>query len=316
VATFNVENLAPSDGAAKFNTLAGMIVNNLKAPDIVALEEIQDNSGATNDGTVDATTTYNTLIAAISAAGGPTYQFRQIDPVNNRDGGEPGGNIRQGFLFRTDRGLSFTAQPGGTSLAATTVISSGVDTHLSFSPGRIAPTNGAFANSRKPLAGEFVFKGHKLFVIANHFNSKGGDQPLYGRFQPPARSSETQRQKQAQIVHNFVKSILAADPDAAVVVLGDLNDFEFSDTVTTLSAGVLHDLITTLPQSERYTYVFEGNSQAIDHILLSDYLQVRPFDYDVVHVNSEFATQASDHEPQVVRLSFGDVRLLLPMVRR
>ena len=30
---------------------------------------------------------------------------------------------------------------------------------------------------------------------------------------------------------------------AAVVVLGDLNDFEFSDTVTTLSAGVLHDLI-------------------------------------------------------------------------
>jgi hypothetical protein len=294
-----------------------MIVHNLQAPDIVALEEVQDNNGPTNDGTVDASTTYNTLIAAITAAGGPSYQFRQINPVNNQDGGEPGGNIRQGFLFRIDRGLSFTDRPGGSALAATAVISSGVDTHLSFSPGRIDPTNSAFnspSGSRKPLAGEFVFNGHKLFVIANHFNSKGGDQPLYGRFQPPARSSEDQRHKQAQIVHNFVKSILAADPDAAVVVLGDLNDFEFSDTVTTLSAGVLHDLIETLPQSERYTYVFEGNSQAIDHILLSDYLKVRPFAYDVVHVNSEFAIQASDHEPQVVRLAFGDVRISLPLM--
>ena len=316
VATFNVENLDPADGPAKFNALAAVIVNNLQAPDIVALEEVQDNNGATNDGTVDATSTYTTLIAAVTAAGGPTYQFRQIDPVNGQDGGEPGGNIRQGFLFRVDRGLSFADRPGGTALAATTVISSGVDTHLAFSPGRIEPTNSAFANSRKPLAGEFVFNGHTLFVIANHFNSKGGDQPLFGRFQPPARSSETQRHQQAQIVHDFVQSILIADPDAAVVALGDLNDFEFSDTVTTLSAGVLHDLLATLPQSERYTYVFEGNSQSLDHILLSNYLKVRPFAYDVVHVNSEFATQVSDHDPQVVRLSFGPVQISLPLVRR
>jgi predicted extracellular nuclease len=317
IATFNVENLDPADGPTKFNTLAGMIVNNLKAPDIVALEEVQDNNGATNDGTVDATSTYNTLIAAITAAGGPTYQFRQINPVNDQDGGEPGGNIRQGFLFRVDRGLSFIDRPGGTSLAATTVISSGVDTRLSFSPGRIDPTNSAFASSRKPLAGEFTFDGHKLFVIANHFNSKGGDQPLYGRFQPPTRGSETQRHQQAQIVHDFVQSILTADPSADVVVLGDLNDFEFSDTVTMLKAGVLHALIETLPQSERYTYVFEGNSQAIDHILLSNHLfNSRPFAYDVVHVNSEFAIQASDHEPQVVRLTLGSVPIYLPVVRR
>ncbi len=316
VATFNVENLDPGDGATKFAELAGVIVNNLKAPDLVALEEIQDNNGPTNDGTVDATTTYNTLIAAITAAGGPTYQFRQIDPLNGQDGGEPGGNIRLGFLFRVDRGLNFTDRPGGTALAATTVISSGVDTRLAFSPGRIDPTNIAFNNSRKPLAGEFVFNGHKLFVIANHFNSKGGDQPLYGRSQPPARSSETQRHQQAQIVHDFVQSILAVDPGAAVVVLGDLNDFEFSDTLTTLSAGVLHTLIATLPQSERYTYVFEGNSQALDHILLSNYLKIRPFAYDIVHVNSEFVSQVSDHDPQVVRLSFGDVLISLPLVRR
>jgi predicted extracellular nuclease len=317
IATFNVENLDPADGPTKFNKLAGLIVNNLKAPDIVALEEVQDNNGPTDDGTVDATTTYNTLIAAISAAGGPAYQFRQIDPVNDQDGGEPGGNIRQGFLFRTDRGLSFVDLPGGTSLAATAVISSGADAHLSLSPGRIAPTNSAFTGSRKPLAGQFVFNGHKLFVIANHFNSKGGDQPLYGHFQPPTRSSETQRHQQAQVVHAFVQSILTADPQADVVVLGDLNDFEFSDTVTILKAGALHGLIETLPPDERYTYVFEGNSQAIDHILLSNHLfSSRPFIYDVVHVNSEFAIQASDHEPQVVRIALDIPPIYLPLISK
>src|ERR1700712_3551546 len=43
VATFNVENLAPSDPQTKYDRLAGQIVHNLAAPDLVALEEIQDN---------------------------------------------------------------------------------------------------------------------------------------------------------------------------------------------------------------------------------------------------------------------------------
>src|SRR5207249_11574656 len=65
----------------------------------------------------------------------------------------------------------------------------------------------------------------------------------------------------------------------------------------------LHALIETLEESERYTYVFDGNSQVLDHILFSDNLFTHfQFEYDVVHVNSEFPDQASDHEPQVVRL--------------
>jgi predicted extracellular nuclease len=55
-----------------------------------------------------------------------------------------------------------------------------------------------------------------------------------------------------------------------------------------------------LPRDERYSYVFEGNSQALDHVLTSG----RMFpDYDIVHVNAEFHAQASDHDPQVVRLT-------------
>jgi predicted extracellular nuclease len=302
IATFNVENLDPGDGAAKFNLLAGLIVNNLKSPDILSIEEIQDNNGATNDPVVDATTTWNTLVTAIQAAGGPTYQFRQINPVDDQDGGEPGGNIRVGFLFRTDRGVAFVDRPGGTSTGATSVTGTGLSTQLTFSPGRIDPTNPAFNASRKPLAGEFTFKGDKVFVIANHWNSKGGDQPLFGRFQPPTLSSEVQRVQQATVVKNFVGTILAADPNANTVVLGDLNDFEFSNPLNTLENTSLKTLIETLPQAERYSYVYDGNSQALDHIVVSNAIFARPFTYDSVHLNAEFAVRASDHDPQVARL--------------
>ncbi|HVD31175.1 MAG TPA: Ig-like domain-containing protein [Methylomirabilota bacterium] len=305
VATFNVENLDPGDGGAKFNTLAALIVNNMKSPDLIAVEEVQDNNGATNDAVVDANVTATTLINAILAAGGPTYEYRQINPVDDQDGGEPGGNIRQIFLFRTDRGLSFVDRPGGTPTTATTVANVGGTPQLSFSPGRIDPTNTAWNASRKPLAAEFLFNAQRLYVIANHFNSKGGDQPLTGRFQPPARSSEVQRHQQATIEAAFVHDIRAIDPNAKVVVLGDLNDFEFSETVQILEAEGLTDLYDTLPLSERYSYVFEGNSQTLDHILVTGAL-ARRATFDVIHVNAEFADQVSDHDPSVVRILLND----------
>jgi hypothetical protein len=303
VATFNFENLDTNDPQAKFDALAAEIVTNLKSPDLVAGEEVQDNNGATNDGTVDADQTLNKLVAAIQAAGGPTYEFRYINPVNNQDGGEPGGNIRQVFLFRTDRGLSFVDRPGGTSTSSTGVTGSGSSTQLTFSPGRIDPGNAAWSSSRKPLAAEFLYRGQRLFAIANHFNSKGGDQPLMGHFQPPTRSSETQRHQQAQLVADFVSQLTTADPNANVVVLGDLNDFEFSATVGILEAAGLHDLMDTLPLNQRYSYEFEGNAQVLDHIMFSGALFGRPFGFDPVHVNAEFWDQASDHDPSVVRVT-------------
>lgn len=299
IAAFNVENLDPNDSAQKFTRLADIIVKNLKSPDLVAIEEIQDNNGATNDAVVDASETFGRLIATIRARGGPAYFFRTVNPVDDQDGGEPGGNIRTGFIFRTDRGLKFTDRPGGGSTATTTVVNEANAPRLSFSPGRIEPTDAAFNQSRKPLAGEFTYKGHRLFVIANHFTAKGGDQPLFGRFQPPLRPSETKRHGQAQIVNNFVNSILAVDRNANVIVLGDLNDFEFSVTLKTLTGSVLRNLFETLPQSERYTYIFEGNSQTLDHIVVSRNLFAALVKFDVVHINAEFVDQASDHDPTV-----------------
>lgn len=301
VATYNVENLDPSDDT--FADHAAAIVHNLKSPDIVSLEEIQDNNGATDDGTVAADRTLGKLIDAIVAAGGPRYEWRGIDPVDDQDGGEPGGNIRQVFLFNPAR-VSFTDRAGGTSTTAVGVEKVRGKARLTASPGRIDPASAAWEDSRKPLAGEFVFRGKTVFVIANHFASKGGDQGLTAQYQPPVRSSETQRHAQATEVNAFVKDILKAQRNARVIALGDINDFEFSGTARLLEDdGALWSAIKSLPKSERYTYDYQGNSQVLDQILLSPSLRHRgAYAYDSVHINAEFPTQISDHDPQVVRL--------------
>ncbi|KUJ40883.1 endonuclease/exonuclease/phosphatase [Streptomyces sp. NRRL F-5122] len=300
LATYNVENLDPAD--TTFAAHASAIVNNLRSPDIVSLEEIQDDNGATDDGTVGASLTVNKLIDAIVAAGGPRYEWRSIDPVNDQDGGEPGGNIRQVFLFNPGR-VSFTDRPGGDSTTAVGVTKVHGKAQLTASPGRIDPAGEAWTNSRKPLAGEFVFRGRTVFVIANHLTSKGGDQPLTAQYQPPSRSSETQRHLQATEVNTFVKDILAKQGNADVVTLGDMNDFEFSDTTKILEGqGDLWSAIKSLPRSERYTYDYQGNSQVLDQILVSPSIRRGcDFDYDSVHINSEFHDQISDHDPQVLR---------------
>lgn len=140
-------------------------------------------------------------------------------------------------------------------------------------------------------------------MIANHFASKGGDQGLTSQYQPPARSSETQRHAQATVVNAFAKDILKAQRNADVITLGDINDFEFSGTTQRLEAGgALWSAIKSLPKHERYTYDYQGNSQVLDQILISPSIAAKDaFAYDSVHINSEFHDQISDHDPQVLR---------------
>jgi predicted extracellular nuclease len=301
LASMNVENLSALDPASKFRRLARIVASNLRAPDSVAVEEMQDDDGAPAEGNAAAGRTFRRLIREIRAAGGPRYRFRQIDPVPGADGGEPGGNIRVGFLFRTDRGLRFVDRGHADAKTPTLEDRSRPGAQLTLSPGRVMPRNPAFRDSRKPLAGEFRVHGHRLFVVAVHLNSKGGDGPLMGRVQPPRRPSEVQRHRQARAVRGFVRSLLRADGNARVAVLGDFNDFDFSRTLAIVRGAGLVNLIGRLPLAQRYSYVFEGNSQVLDQILVSRAL-ARGAVYDSVHVNAEFADQASDHDPQVARI--------------
>lgn len=304
IASFNVENFwdNPKD-KEKTTRIADDVVNHLRNPDILGLMEVQDNNGETNDGTTDASQSFAALIKDIQLAGGPTYQYASIAPQDQQDGGAPGGNIRVGFLYNPARvSLPVATNGAGDSVTATTYGANG----LTYNPGRIAPTEEAFANSRKSLAAQFVFNGESVIVIANHFNSKGGDQALYGSIQPPVRSSEIQRAKQATLLNQFVKQTLSQNSQANVVLLGDFNDFQFSNTINVLKGQELTNLVDTLPANERYSYVYEGNSQTLDHILMTANIANRA-QLDIVHINSDFMEadgRVSDHDPLLARIDF------------
>ena len=104
VASYNLQNLDPNDSALKFNLLAEDIVLSLSAPDIIAVEEMQDGNGLNGTDPLSAAPTAQMLIDAIVAAGGPTYVYVEIPPAEpNSTGGEPGGNIRNGYFYNPDR---------------------------------------------------------------------------------------------------------------------------------------------------------------------------------------------------------------------
>lgn len=287
IATFNVENLDPKD--QRFDQIAKIIANNLNAPDVISLIEVQDNNGPINDNVVNANQTYQKLIAALKNIGSPVYDFVDIAPSDDQDGGEPGGNIRVGLLFRPSRiTLAKLPRKGGSlDAVAITQGSNGLD--LSLNPGRIDPTNNAFDQSRKPLATEFIFNDQKLFIIANHFISKLGGSP-----------SDAQRVKQAQIVNEFVAQLLQVDPQANVIVQGDLNDSPDSLPLKTLEGNILENLTVRLPLSDQFSFKFRGNPELIDHLLVSENLsRVAQPEIDIVHVNVGFSKPVSDHDPVI-----------------
>lgn len=282
VASFNVRNLGPAD-TARSRHLADIIVSHLNSPDILALEEIQDNSGPTDDGTVAADATLRLLTDAVRAAGGPAYEARDVAPVDGADGGEPGGNIRVALMFRPDR------------------------VSLEDSVRLVDPANPAWNDTRKPLAGEFVAGDTRVFVVAVHFRSRSGSTPDFGATQPPLIAGTAQRAAQARVVRSFVDEVRRANADARIIVLGDFNDDWFSQTLAILEeGGALENLARSLPSAERYTYLYEGNCHAYDHVLASRSLS-GDARFDVVHVNSEFADNASDHDPVVARLALAPV---------
>jgi predicted extracellular nuclease len=304
VASYNAYNMNPS--SAHITAFGAHIVNNLRSPDIIGLQEIQDNNGATNNGVVDADMTLNAIIAAIQAAGGPTYQFRQINPVNNADGGAGGANIRVAVLFNPGR-VQFVDRGTPSSVISTAAVNSGSDLQLSISPGRIDAGNTAWSSTRKPLASEFMFNGRKVFVIVAHLSSKIGDGPSFGHLQPPVLGSEAKRVSQGASINAFVNSMLAVDPLANVVIVGDMNEHEFRPPMTTMAGSIMYNLLQDIPINDRYTYNFEGNSQVLDNILVVN--RLRNFfqsSLDIVHLNADrnAVDWVSDHDPVLARVDF------------
>ncbi|WP_246041639.1 5'-nucleotidase C-terminal domain-containing protein [Robertmurraya kyonggiensis] len=298
IAGYNIENFVATD-TAKRDKLAKSMVENLGSPDIIGLVEVLDESGETDNGVVKADANYKALSDAVKGFGGPTYAWTEVAPVDKEDGGVPGGNIRVGYLYNPER-VTLNEAPKGDATTAVAYENGS----LTLNPGRIDPTNSAFNSSRKPLAAEFTFNGEEVIVINNHFNSKTGDQPLFGKNQPPYLESEAQRVEIATIVNNFISDIKEQNEDANVVVLGDLNDFQFSAPLAALKGDILTNLVETLPASEQYTYNYQGNAQVLDHLLVTNNL-AEAAEFDIVNFNSPYMEEhgrASDHDAVVAQL--------------
>ncbi|SEL29829.1 DUF6359 domain-containing protein, partial [Alkalibacterium pelagium] len=299
VATYNVENFSANRSQTsdvKAQRIARSFVEQMESPDIIGIVEVMANNG-TSSTSPEADQSYERLISEIENAGGPSYDYANIDPVFNADGGAPGGNIRVGYLYNPERVSLIEGAIGGTSDAV-----GYVDGSLTLNPGRVSPSE--FTNTRKPLAAQFEFNGDSVVVINNHLNSKLGDDPYYGQNQPPRFGSRAQRNQLAETLNSFVGDILEDNPEENIVVLGDMNDYEFSEPLQILAGDELTNLIHSVPEMERYNYVYQGSSQVLDHILVSNNL-VESAEIDILNINADYTdmhSRASDHDPVLAQI--------------
>ncbi len=308
IATFNVENLSAAGPEERFPRLGAALAHTLGGPAIVALEEIEDDSGSKKgDGVVTSRETLRKIVDATRAAGGPAYEPIWIDPQLDREGGIPGGNIRVALLVDPAR-VRFVRRGAAGPLDAAEPAGTGATLHLSLNPGRVEPRSPAFTieqgeGVRRSLAVELEAEGKPIFVVANHWSSKYDDDRAFGAIQPPRSPTGAKRLAQAQVIRSFVIRLLAADPAARVVVLGDLNDVPWSPGVEALKAPPLVDLVDRLPADQRYSYNFEGSSQDIEHIVVSPALQDGA-EIEAVHLDSDCPDplRISDHDPVIARL--------------
>ncbi len=184
--------------------------------------------------------------------------------------------------------------------------SRGIDVGFLVRPDRVevlavrqyADAEGVFP--RPPLLIKLKTQGGSIFyAIVNHFTSMSGG----------VDSTEPRRVLQAQGNLAILDEIREEDPSALAAVIGDLNAYYHSAPIDTLRNGGLLHVFETIPAEQRYTYIYQGESQVLDHILVTQGLYDRIERVEVLHVNSDFPPAPpddltplakSDHDPVVV----------------
>ena len=307
IASYNIENFSANNNGhdetpeEKVDKIANSFIKEVHSPDIITLIEVQDNNGGVNDGTVDGVKSGEKLAQRIKSLGGPDYKYTEIAPVDGKDGGKPGANIRVAYLYNPKRVTLIGKEKGGSEEAARFV-----NGHLEKNPARIDPTSVHFEKVRKSLAAEFEFKGERIVVIANHLKSKLGDDAIYGSNQPSVENTKAKRIEEAKILNAFIKEGLRQNPTLKFVLTGDFNDFEFSDSVKTIVGNELVNLMAEHEQGDRYSYFYRGSNQSLDNVLISKNIKDKVV-FSPVHINASFMEEhgrASDHDPVVVQIDF------------
>lgn len=273
-------------GDGRFQTLALAVVKQASVPDIVALQEIQDNDGAEMTTVVDASETYLGLIKQIRQLGGAKYRWVDIAPGIGADGGQPGGSIRNGYLYNPER----------VALIESTVRSIGIDEPV-------------FEGSRKPLLAHFREQesGKELACINVHLASKRHQNSIFAPEQPGIDARLPVRIKQAGIIADELTDLRRMGVD--YYVTGDFNDTEESETLTRLVGDENFNLVNVLPPEQRFDYNHRGKLQVLMHGIISKTLADRGAEYEIIHGNELLGVQPgqagnkpSDHAYVIARL--------------
>ena len=137
-----------------------------------------------------------------------------------------------------------------------------------------------------------------IYLLNNHFTSMSGGE----------EATEPRRTAQAAWNAEIAGEILSENQDALVAVIGDLNSFYKSPPLEMLERIGLVNLFDYLDETERYTYIYQGLSQVLDHILVSPALNAYLVRVEVLHSNADFPLpfsgdsgylRKSDHDPVV-----------------
>ena len=149
------------------------------------------------------------------------------------------------------------------------------------------PTTGEedILNDRPPLLleGSFLSNGvpvYPITVMVVHQRSLSGIETL---------RVQTKRLAQAQSVAEKVQAMQTADPDIHLVIVGDYNAYEFTDGYVDVVGQMkgdfnpsenllsgddlvdpdLTDQTLNLPAADRYSFIYSGTAQVLDHALTS-----------------------------------------------
>lgn len=248
-------------------------------------------------------------------------------------GNDPGG-INVGFLVATrDNGA------GQPRVEVVEVVQYGKD-------ATFANPNGSTAllNDRPPLLLRAIVHqdngaSYPITVIANHLRSLNGiDDVASGGsgWSTEGARVRAKRGAQAAYLAGLIEQLQQTNPNEKIVLVGDFNAFEFNDGYTDV-LGIIkgeeaaEDQVLTYVDSpltsifvdgsqliadpaQRYSYVFEGNAQTLDHVLVNEALVMDKVGLSVDHarINADFGVFRFGDTSQPLRVSDHDpVRLVL-----
>ncbi|MBS7807296.1 ExeM/NucH family extracellular endonuclease [Variovorax sp. PCZ-1] len=205
--------------------------------------------------------------------------------------------------------------------------------------GTVLPTGADLANyttasGRPPLAQRFasVANDGGFWFVVNHFKSKGSC-PTTGDIDAGQGCWNLARTAQAQALSSFT-SKLQAQGENDVIVMGDINSYLNEDPVAALKTAGYESLLERMPVSDRYTYVFGGETGALDHGYASTSMRTQVTGVGVWHINADEPTvidyntenksddryaatpyRASDHDPVILGITLAaDAAVNLPIL--